>query len=189
MCFKGCRTIWGYPPKWFERYKARFTTGVKKLSKSIMIWLCIAADGSSKLLRCDPRQDSASYQNTVLKNALPFIRIPRSTVGRITHPITFMQDGASCHTSVSTPRFLTRNRINVLQDWPANSPDCNPVEHCRAWIARRLAGRAFLGEDDLEAAIRQEWEGRPPTLIPSLQGSMVRRLTAVVVARRAASRF
>ena len=173
--------VWRYRG---ERYKARFTAPAKKFSKSVMMWLCIAADGSSRLLRCDPLQDSASYQNTVLSKALPFIRPPRSSAC-----VVFMQDGASCHRSASTLSFLAKNRVKLLPDWPANSPDCNPVEHCWAWIAKRLAGRAFLTEEELEAAIREEWEGRPPTLIPNLYGSMIRRLTAVLVARGAATRF
>jgi transposase len=100
-----------------------------------------------------------------------------------------MQDGASSHSSRSTLRFLRQNAIRVLPDWPPNSPDVNPVEHCWAWLARRMVGRSFLTEAQLEAALRQEWEARPPTIIPSLFGFMVRRLTAVVVARGAATRY
>ena len=173
-----------------ERFKQGMTTGAKKFSKSIMMWLCIAADGSSKLIRCDLRQDSTSYQNTVLTPAMPFIRsVSRTTAARRANPIVFMQDGASCHQSASTISFLRRNRVKVLPDWPANSPDCNPVEHCWAWLSKRLVGRSFLTEDDLEAAIRQEWDLRSPNFIPSLYGSMVRHLTAVVVARGAATRY
>ena len=50
-------------------------------------------------------------------------------------------------------------------------------------------GKSFRTEDELEAAVRQEWSLKPPTLIPSLYGSMVRRLTGVVVAREAATHY
>ena len=119
-----------------------YTAGAKKFSKSVMMWLCIAADGSSKLIRRDNRQDSASYQTTVLSPALSFI-----SMGRLRGPpIVFMQDGDGCHKSASTLAFLRHNRVKLLPEWPANSPDCNPVEHCWAWIARRLVGNSFSTE-------------------------------------------
>ena len=97
----------------------------------------------------------------------------------------------SCKAVLPAIRVPQRSHscAETVSKWPANSPDCNPVEHCWAWLSKRLVGRSFLTEDDLEAAIRQEWDLRSPNFIPSLYGSMVRRLTAVVVARGAATRY
>ncbi len=47
----------------------------------------------------------------------------------------------------------------------------------------------FFTEDELEQATGQEWTMRLSTLIPNLYGSMVRRLTNVVVARGAATKY
>ena len=101
----------------------------------------------------------------------------------------FQQDGASSHTSASTRAYLAAKGVNELPDWPANSPDLNPVEHCWAWLANQLVGESFRSEDELEAAIRAAWARKPPGFIPKLFGSMVRRLTAVVVARGAHTRY
>ena len=100
-----------------------------------------------------------------------------------------MQDGASCHTSLSTTRFLRTRGVVLLPSWPPNSPDLNPVEHCWAWISRQLVGMQFGTAGELEGAIRTAWDSRLPTFIPALYGSMVRRLTAVQVAKGAATRF
>ncbi|KAI4882897.1 hypothetical protein NFI96_013121, partial [Prochilodus magdalenae] len=49
----------------------------------------------------------------------------RNFVGQI-----LQQDGAPSHTSISTSKFLKAKKIiKVLQDWPAQSPDMNIIEH------------------------------------------------------------
>ena len=40
----------------------------------------------------------------------------------------FQQDGAHCHTSGSTMKFL-RVKIKVLQGWPAQSTDMNIIKY------------------------------------------------------------
>lgn len=153
-----------------------------------MMWLCIASTGESRLIRCANRQDSASYQSQVLTPTLNFLR-HRTSSRRIREPIWFMQDGASSHTSASTQRFLTDNNVQVLDNWPPNSPDLNPVEHCWAWLAKRMVGRSFDTEDGLESAIREAWDARPDDLIPNLYASMDRRIAAVKAARGGATRY
>ena len=105
------------------------------------------------------RMDSTGYQMTVLRPNTAFLTVPRSV---------FQQDGASCHTSKSTLRFLKNQKIKVLPDWPAMSPYLNLVEHCWAWLAKQVSGQAFSTTDDLWAALQHEWAHVPPKFIPIL---------------------
>lgn len=169
-----------------QKYEQGFVWGTVKNRTGIMVWLCIAADGTSRLLRCDDRQDSVSYQTRILTPALSFIKAGRATDR---HSVVFQQDGASSHTSVSTVRFLADKNVNVLPNWPPNSPDLNLVEHCWAYISKQLLGKAYPTSDALWAAINDAWDRRPPELIPALYGSMVRRLTAVQVAKGGPTKY
>ena len=160
-----------------QRFKQGFTRGTRKHCLSIMVWLAI---GSSMLLLCDQRQDSASYQNKILTPALGFIRPGRST---LSHGRVFMHDGASCHTSASTRAWLAANRVTVLEPWPACSPDLNPVEHCWSQIAKALIDQSFPDRATLWAAVQKAWSEVPASYVRSLYGSMVRRMTAVKLAK------
>ena len=163
-----------------DRFRQGFTRGTVKHSKSIMMHLIVRHDGDSRLTLCDPIQNSASYQGTILTPNLSFVKGRRRV---------FMQDGAPSHTSRSTVAFLEANGVRVLPDWPPNSPDLNPVEHCWAWMSKQLIGMRFNNAAELQQAVEDAWASRPPDLLSKLYGSMVRRLTAVQVAKGAATKY
>jgi hypothetical protein len=50
---------------------------------------------------------------------------------------TFQQDNARAHTARATRDFLQQNNVNVM-NWPALSPDLNPIVHLWDEIQRRL---------------------------------------------------
>ena len=62
-----------------------------------------------------------TYTNDVLAvEALPFIQFQSPNV-------TFMHDNARPHSAAITRQLLATNNVNFL-DWPANSPELNPIE-------------------------------------------------------------
>ncbi|GFV17644.1 transposable element Tcb1 transposase [Trichonephila clavipes] len=50
----------------------------------------------------------------------------------------FMDDNAPCHRTVAAEQLLESEDIERM-DWPARSPDLNPIEHVRDFLGRRLA--------------------------------------------------
>ncbi|GFU24247.1 transposable element Tcb1 transposase [Trichonephila clavipes] len=54
----------------------------------------------------------------------------------------FMDDNAPCHRTVAAEQILESEDIE-RKDWPARSPDLNPIEHVWDFLGRRLAARTL----------------------------------------------
>ncbi|GFV87080.1 transposable element Tcb1 transposase [Trichonephila clavipes] len=62
-------------------------------------------------------------------------------------------------------------------DWPARSPDLNPIEHVWGFLGRRLAARALppVTIRELRLALQDEWAAMPQQLTDTLILSMGKR--------------
>ncbi|GFV55978.1 HTH_Tnp_Tc3_2 domain-containing protein [Trichonephila clavipes] len=63
-------------------------------------------------------------------------------------------------------------------EWPACSPDMNPIEHVWGALGRRVAGRQPPPQtfQELERALLEEWDRIPQLVINSLIDSMPQRI-------------
>ena len=89
-----------------------------------------------------------------------------------------------------TKRWLEDNRICVL-DWPAQSPDLNPMEHLWQEVKRRLSRLTSRpsGEEDLWDKLQDVWNGIEPSICTKLIGSMPARIQAVLDAKGGYTRY
>lgn len=140
-----------------------------------MVWAAFCTHGKLNLVFTSSKMNSKDYQNVLESSLLPFLRKHRSL------PLVFQQDNAAIHVSNDTKKWFERNKIKVL-DWPARSPDCNPVENVWGIIVRRIYADAktYDSVNSLKVAISEAWEQLEPTVLKNLVDSMSNRVFEVI---------
>ncbi|GMG13310.1 unnamed protein product [Aspergillus oryzae] len=155
---------------------------------SQMVWGAIWIGGRSQLVvlerdELSPRggYSTKSYLACLEKGLLPIYK-PGSI---------FQQDNAKIHVSYEAQDWLERHGIWV-PDWPAHSPDLNPIEHLWNLLKKKLlelypelflGGRSQIDWTQFRESIQAAWWAIPQERIDRLIRSMPRRLQAVRLAR------
>jgi len=103
---------------------------------SINIWGYIRYDGARGIVRFPETMKKEKYREMLEGHLLNAIKGPDDGEQQL----LFMQDGASYHTSKHVTDWLEENNIDYL-DWPAQSPDLNPIENVWAAVRNELFNR------------------------------------------------
>ena len=140
-----------------------------------MVWGAFSFYGKAKLAFTSSKMNSEEYTDVLDRHLLPFLEE--------IHPqcAVFQQDNASIHTSRRTKEWLASKNINLL-DWPACSPDCNPIENLWGMLVRKIYsnGRQFDNMNELKAAIVHAWRNIQKNNLENLVASMQSRIFEVI---------
>jgi len=93
-----------------------------------------------------------------------------------------MEDGASIHTSNFTSAWHRQLGFNKME-WPANSPDLNPIENVWRMLKYRLNRRLPRNLDELHQALIVEWDRLSLDDYGKYINEMPERCEAVILAR------
>ena len=108
----------------------------------------------------------------------------RPYAGAVGENFILMNDNAHAHRACITDQYVKQATI-VRMEWPARSPDLNPIEH--AWDMLQTAVSSCPVQpasiQELRQALLEEWDQIPPYKIRRLISSMLRRRQAVIEAR------
>ncbi len=100
----------------------------------------------------------------------------------------FQQDLAPAHTAKSTKSWLNDHGVDVL-DWPANSPDLNPIKNLWSIVKRKIRNKRPKKCRWAEGHCQRNLGFIPPQQCHKLITSMPRRIEAVIKAKGTPTKY
>ena len=99
----------------------------------------------------------------------------------------FQHDNAPMHTAKITRHLLETRKTRVI-DWPANSPDLNPIENLWAILKNKvekkvnfhLATSKVMSSEQFQSIIEEEWKSIDNSVFLNLANSMPKRITELL---------
>lgn len=169
-----------------ERFaECTFNPRVSHGGGSVMVWAGISMEACTELVVINRGSLTAQrYIEEVLANyVVPFAPF-------IGDDFVLMQDNARPHSARCVTEYLEEVGIEKL-NWPACTPDGNPIEHVWDMLGRRVRSRAVAPTtlNDLRMALQEEWQNIPQNDIRELISGMGRRMQAIVRARGSNTKY
>ncbi|GFU68782.1 transposable element Tc3 transposase [Trichonephila clavipes] len=168
---------------WRERGSRNHPSNINERDRyggrGVLVWGGIMLGSRTDLLIFDAGSvNGTRYCNEIL---LPYVRLFRGAMGL---QFLFMDDNAPCHLTVAAEQLLESEDIERM-DWPARSPDLNPIEHVWDFLGRCLTARTLppVTIRELRLALQDEWAAMPQQLIDILILSMGRRCETCLAVR------
>lgn len=91
----------------------------------------------------------------------------------------FQQDNWTVHTAGTSQDWFQNHGIDLI-DWPAWSPDLNPIEELWNDLKQRVYGRHPRSMEELERFVAEEWAATDLNFIARICHNMPHRLQAVI---------
>ncbi len=153
---------------------------------NIMVWGCFSAKGIGNLCKIDGGLNAELYRQILAEDLMESI----SDWGLSVENIIFQHDNDPKHTANLTKDWLFDNGVTVL-DWPAQSPDLNPIEHLWNEAERRLRHlpERATGREDLWEKLQDVWNGIEVDVCLKLIESMPERVNDVIKAKGGYTRW
>lgn len=152
---------------------------------SVVVWAGISFDGRTDLhVFMNGTVNARRYIDEILA---PYV-IPYA--GAIGQEFVLMDDNATAHRARVVNQYLDDQGVERM-DWPARSPDINPIEHAWDMLQRRISARQRKPSTraELAAALVEEWALIPQGDIRNLICSFPTRVREVIRARGGHTRF
>ncbi len=150
---------------------------------SALIWAAMSSAGVGPLCFLKSTVNAAIYQDI-----LEHFMLPSADKLYGDADFIFQQDLAPAHTAKGTKSWFNDHGVTVL-DWPANSPDLNPIENLWGIVKRKMRDTRPNNADELKATVKETWASIPPQQCHKLITSVPRQIEAVIKAKGAPTKY
>lgn len=93
---------------------------------------------------------------------------------------TFLLDNAPAHAAKATKKFLADKGVQVMPNWPSNSPDLNPIENVWGIMKQQVYRQQYTKLEELKAAVLLAWAALPQSTLRNLMAGMHKRVEKVL---------
>jgi hypothetical protein len=183
---KNCRQVHAWRTSAEANLLECCTSTFKSGRISVMVWGGITHGKKTDLavFEKDVKKTAEYYRDLVYKGPLTrFMDEQRDFL--------LMEDGAPIHRSNAPKFWLRDNNVVKIDDWPAQSPDLNPIENL--WYKMKMIV-ALKVHNEMERqtfadVIQSAWDTITPENFDHLIDSMPRRMQAVINAKGRSTRW
>ncbi|KAJ4433496.1 hypothetical protein ANN_15800 [Periplaneta americana] len=138
-------------------------------------------------LRCNLVVPSLVAITAATMAGMLFTSLGRISTGMCRHSscnMVQLDNGSWPHVSAATMQWYADNNVHRL-DWPAQSPDLNPIEHLWFDLDRQLRSREMRPTSfvQLSAMLQEKWRRILVDILHKLVESMPERMAAVIATR------
>ena len=162
--------------RWEDKYLSANTSS-ERITCSV--WGYITREGLGELVRIKGRLNGPKYISDIVRPYVtPFMEEHEDYL--------FQQDNCPVHCSGYVKSYFEENEVNMLQGWPAKSPDLNLIEHVWHQLKRELEGKmnGIKGgrkkkQDKLWELTQAAWERlrlKEPPIVDALYAGMGKRI-------------
>jgi len=166
--------VWCHPD---ERYNSKcLVPSFKSGQRSVMAWGCFVGEIKGPLVFCNEYKEkkekikAKTYLKILENNFIPFHNMARPLVGQ---NLVFQQNNAPIHTAQKVTKWFKEKKIETM-DWPACSPDLNPIENIWKLLKDNVQKRENSPRivDELKVALKEEWSKFDTSILKAVVDSM-----------------
>ncbi|KAG2465303.1 TCB1 transposase, partial [Polypterus senegalus] len=173
--------VWRKPGT--AHHQANTIPTVKHGGSSIMLWGCLSAAGTGRLVRIKGKMTVAMYRDILDENLL------QSALDlRLGRRFIFQHDNDPKHTANISKEWLQDNSVNVLE-WPSQSPDLNPIEHLCRDLKMAVHRRFPSNLMEIKRCCKEEWAKLAKDRCAKIVASYSKRLATVIAAKGASTKY
>ena len=167
-----------------EEFNQKVTQGtVKGGVGSVLFWGCFTANGLGPIARIQGTMNAEMYTDILATYLLAICTEEHAGWLGIS-----MQDNDPKHTSKKAKKWFDENDIKIM-DWPAQSPDLNPIENLWAVVDSDVKKKKPRNLDELWKVIKESWDAIPADYCRKLVHSMPKRIAEVLKVKGGPTRY